>query len=102
MGRFIVLYILKAVTPNCSPQFNLNHYLTQTVEALIFNVERTQTPPYYRFTKKHTSSHDEPEPSSSYHHHIHLDKGQIHTKRHSAEDPQNKLQDESVAFCYIQ
>ena len=24
----------------------------QTVEVLTFNVERTQTPPYYRFTKK--------------------------------------------------
>ncbi len=59
----------------------------QTVESLTFNVERTQTPPFYRLilSKKHSSAaplDEAPEPPQS----LSLDKGQIHTKRHSTED----------------
>jgi len=67
----------------------------QTVEALTFNVERTQTPPYYRFTKKQNQHLDEQPEQPAYHHQL-LDKGQIHTKRHSAEDPQKMQQEEYV------
>ena len=64
----------------------------QTVEALTFNVERTQTPPFYRLTSIRTRAStttvlecsSEPETAG---HTMVLDKGQIHTKRHSGEDP---------------
>ena len=57
------------------------------MESLTFNVERTQTPPFYRLTqaKKHSSAaplDEAPEPPQA----LSLDKGQIHTKRHSTED----------------
>ena len=60
----------------------------QTVEALNFTVERTQTPPFFRLTPVNKRSGggavEECEDADD---EIVLDKGQIHTKRRSGEDP---------------
>lgn len=70
----------------------------QTIEPLNYNVERMETPPFYRLTKRQhtiTSADEEGKAvegvreamSSSHPISAPLDKGQIHTKRASAEDP---------------
>ena len=58
----------------------------QTIEPLTFSVERTPTPPFYRLTslKKQPATIADADDFSQF---SHLDKGQIHTKRHSGEDP---------------
>ena len=62
----------------------------QTIEPLNFNVERTETPPYYRLTslkKQQTNALSDSAQGESSEAMVVLNKGQIHTKRHSAEDP---------------
>ena len=72
--------------------------MKQSIEPLQLNVERIETPPFYRLTKRQPvmsviaecdrdgggnevqSIQQQPQVNL-------LDKGQIHTKRHSAEDP---------------
>lgn len=62
----------------------------QTVETLNCLIERTETPPFYRLTsmRKASSHSDAPaadpgNPSRD----LAVEKGTIHTKRHSGEDP---------------
>lgn len=64
-------------------------FLFKTIEPLSFNVERMETPPYYRLSKRQltVASNNEEEGLGHGDAQQHLDKGQIHTKRHSAEDP---------------
>ena len=62
----------------------------QTVETLSWLIERTETPPFFRLTSvRKASSHSAEQPSgapgdppAAAH-----EKGTIHTKRHSGEDP---------------
>jgi hypothetical protein len=69
----------------------------QTTEPLQLNVERIETPPFYRLSKRQqavsVSIDNERDggteaPTAQQQSQVNLlDKGQIHTKRHSAEDP---------------
>lgn len=62
----------------------------QTVETLYMNIERTQTPPYYRLSplrKTGTSNNtNDDEKQISPPVEGQLEKGVLHTKRHSAND----------------
>lgn len=63
----------------------------QTIETLNCLIERPDTPPFYRLTSmRKTSSHSEG-PGGGAHdaklHDMAIEKGTIHTKRHSGEDP---------------
>lgn len=59
----------------------------RTAEPLPFNVERTETPPFYRLSKRQITTASVNDDEGEVREAPHLDKGQIHTKRHSAEDP---------------
>ncbi|KAE8748600.1 furry [Frankliniella occidentalis] len=57
----------------------------QTVETLSWLIERTETPPFFRLTSvRKASSHSAEQPAEAPPAH---EKGTIHTKRHSGEDP---------------
>lgn len=66
----------------------------QTVETLNCLIERTETPPFYRLTsmRKASSSHSDGGPAApgapdTTGRDLTVEKGTIHTKRHSGEDP---------------
>ncbi|XP_055625091.1 protein furry isoform X2 [Toxorhynchites rutilus septentrionalis] len=63
----------------------------QTVETLNCLIERTETPPFYRLTSMRKASSHSDGPASGNNdskvHEIGVEKGTIHTKRHSGEDP---------------
>lgn len=63
----------------------------QTIETLNCLIERTETPPFYRLTSmRKASSHSDPGPGQSdpaARPDLTVEKGTIHTKRHSGEDP---------------
>lgn len=62
----------------------------QTIETLNCLIERTETPPFYRLTSmRKTSSHSDGPAGGNHDAKIHdtIEKGTIHTKRHSGEDP---------------
>ncbi|KAL3276200.1 hypothetical protein HHI36_020918 [Cryptolaemus montrouzieri] len=66
----------------------------QTVETLNCLIERTETPPFYRLTMmRKTSSHSDGnnggpgQSDSNSRNDLSVEKGTIHTKRHSGEDP---------------
>lgn len=62
----------------------------QTIETLNCLIERTETPPFYRLTSmRKTSSHSEGPAGGNQDTKLHdtIEKGTIHTKRHSGEDP---------------
>lgn len=61
----------------------------QTVETLNCSIERTETPPYYRLTSvRKVSGYSDPDPHSDQHNNneLSIEKGTIHTKRHSSEE----------------
>lgn len=62
----------------------------QTVETLNCLIERTETPPYYRLTSvRKISGYTDPDPHSDTHgnnNELSVEKGTIHTKRHSSEE----------------
>ncbi len=62
----------------------------QTVETLNYLIERTETPPYYRLTSmRKVSGYSDPDPHSDQHgnsNELSVEKGTIHTKRHSSEE----------------
>lgn len=60
----------------------------QTVETLNCMIERTETPPFYRLTsmRKASSHSDGPTAHDSRTQDLTVEKGTIHTKRHSGED----------------
>ncbi|XP_055608943.1 protein furry isoform X4 [Uranotaenia lowii] len=63
----------------------------QTVETLNCLIERTETPPFYRLTSMRKASSHSDGPASGNNdpkvHDVGVEKGTIHTKRHSGEDP---------------
>lgn len=61
----------------------------QTIETLNCLIERTETPPFYRLTSmRKASSHSDPGPGQAEaSRDLGVEKGTIHTKRHSGEDP---------------
>lgn len=62
----------------------------QTVETLNCLIERTETPPFYRLTSmRKASSHSDAPPADPGNpsRDLAVEKGTIHTKRHSGEDP---------------
>lgn len=64
----------------------------QTVETLNCLIERTETPPFYRLTSMRKASSHSDGPTSggvndSRIQELGVEKGTIHTKRHSGEDP---------------
>lgn len=57
-----------------------------TVETLSWLIERTETPPFYRLTNvRKASNHSDPGQSEL--REQATERGTIHTKRHSGEDP---------------
>ena len=64
----------------------------QTVETFHCNIERTETPPYYRLTslRKASSNSDEKVHLTSSRQDLTSTSGTIHTKRHAPEDPHSK------------
>ncbi|XP_016844243.1 protein furry isoform X3 [Nasonia vitripennis] len=86
-AKRVVLYLARA-----RPDRLVDEMMTelQTVETLNCLIERTETPPFYRLTsmRKASSHSDAPaadpgNPSKD----LGVEKGTIHTKRHSGEDP---------------
>lgn len=62
----------------------------QTIETLNCLIERTETPPFYRLTSMRKTSSNSEGPAGGNHDtklHDTIEKGTIHTKRHSGEDP---------------
>lgn len=64
----------------------------QTVETLNCLIERTETPPFYRLTSMRKASSHSDGPTSggandARNQELGVEKGTIHTKRHSGEDP---------------
>lgn len=67
----------------------------QTIETLNCLIERTETPPFYRLTSmRKASSHSDGgtggvagQSDSAIRSELAVEKGTIHTKRHSGEDP---------------
>ncbi|XP_045464267.1 protein furry isoform X2 [Harmonia axyridis] len=87
-AKRVVLYMAR-VQP--SKLFDEMMTELQTVETLNFNIERTETPPFYRLTMmRKTSSHSDGntgQVDSNSRYDLSVEKGTIHTKRHSGEDP---------------
>ncbi|KAJ9600360.1 hypothetical protein L9F63_009330, partial [Diploptera punctata] len=90
-AKRVVLYLARARSDRL-----LDEMMTelQTVETLNCLIERTETPPFYRLTsmRKASSHSDGPggvagQPDSGNRNEIGVEKGTIHTKRHSGEDP---------------
>ncbi|RZF45117.1 hypothetical protein LSTR_LSTR014742 [Laodelphax striatellus] len=87
-AKRVVLYLARA-----RPDRLLDEMMgeLQTVETLNCLIERTETPPFYRLTSmRKASSHSDPgpglqDPASRVD--LAVEKGTIHTKRHSGEDP---------------
>lgn len=83
----MVLYLARA-----RPDRLVDEMMTelQTVETLNCLIERTETPPFYRLTsmRKASSHSDAPtaDPANPPRD-LGVEKGTIHTKRHSGEDP---------------
>lgn len=57
----------------------------QTIETLNCLIERTETPPFYRLTSMRKTSSQVGNYDAK--HNESVEKGTIHTKRHSGEDP---------------
>ncbi|XP_039287310.1 protein furry [Nilaparvata lugens] len=89
-AKRVVLYLARA-----RPDRLLDEMMgeLQTVETLNCLIERTETPPFYRLTSmRKASSHSDPgpglqDPGGSGRNDLAVEKGTIHTKRHSGEDP---------------
>ncbi|CAG9782170.1 unnamed protein product [Diatraea saccharalis] len=91
-AKRVVLYLARS-----RPERLLDEMMTelQTVETLNCLIERTETPPFYRLTsmRKATSGHSDTPGTGSQDATgragdlAPVEKGTIHTKRHSGEDP---------------
>lgn len=87
-AKRVALYLARA-----SPNRLLDELMTelQTVETLNCLIERTETPPFYRLTSmRKASSHSDgaaPGNNDNKINELTVEKGTIHTKRHSGEDP---------------
>lgn len=90
-AKRVNLYLARA-----QPNRLLDEMMTelQTVETLNCLIERTETPPFYRLTSmRKASSHSDGgggtggHPDSASRSDLAVEKGTIHTKRHSGEDP---------------
>lgn len=87
-AKRVVLYLARARADRL-----LDELMTelQTVETLNCLIERTETPPFYRLTSmRKTSSHSDPGPGQNdigSRNDLAVEKGTIHTKRHSGDDP---------------
>ncbi|KAG7313541.1 hypothetical protein JYU34_000685 [Plutella xylostella] len=91
-AKRVVLYLARSRSERL-----LDEMMTelQTVETLNCLIERTETPPFYRLTsmRKATSGHSDEPPTGSQDatgrtgELAPVEKGTIHTKRHSGEDP---------------
>ncbi|XP_068083711.1 protein furry [Anabrus simplex] len=90
-AKRVVLYLARA-----RPDRLLDEMMTelQTVETLNCLIERTETPPFYRLTsmRKASSHSDGPggvagQADAANRSDLGVEKGTIHTKRHSGEDP---------------
>ncbi|XP_075228459.1 microtubule binding protein furry isoform X2 [Lycorma delicatula] len=87
-AKRVVLYLARA-----RPDRLLDEMMgeLQTIETLNCLIERTETPPFYRLTSmRKASSHSDPGPGvqdPGGRNDLAVEKGTIHTKRHSGEDP---------------
>ncbi|XP_969290.2 protein furry [Tribolium castaneum] len=87
----VVLYLARVQPVRLLDEMMLE---LQTVETLNCLIERTETPPFYRLTvMRKTSSHSDGtngaggQSDSNARQDLNIEKGTIHTKRHSGEDP---------------
>ncbi|CAG9770963.1 unnamed protein product [Ceutorhynchus assimilis] len=90
-AKRVVLYLARVQPVRLLDEMMLE---LQTVETLNCLIERTETPPFYRLTvMRKTSSHSDGtngvagQSDSSSRNDLSIEKGTIHTKRHSGEDP---------------
>lgn len=78
----------------------------QTVETLNCLIERTETPPFFRVTSmRKTSSHSDAtssgtQPDAASRSELGVEKGTIHTKRHSGEDPMKDSGNKGSSSCH--
>ncbi|XP_024082202.1 protein furry isoform X2 [Cimex lectularius] len=82
-AKRVVVYLCRAKTDRL-----LDEMITElhTVETLNWLIERTETPPFYRLTSmRKASSHSDPGQAEAAR--DTTERGTIHTKRHSGEDP---------------
>ncbi|XP_050300806.1 protein furry isoform X2 [Anthonomus grandis grandis] len=90
-AKRVVLYLARVQPVRLLDEMMLE---LQTVETLNCLIERTETPPFYRLTvMRKTSSHSDGtngvagQSDCSSRNDLSIEKGTIHTKRHSGEDP---------------
>ena len=83
-AKRVVLYLART-----SPNRLLDEMVAelQTVETLNCLIERTETPPFYRLTSMRKASSHSAEQTDASRNDLAVEKGTIHTKRHSGEDP---------------
>ncbi|XP_030039716.1 protein furry isoform X2 [Manduca sexta] len=106
-AKRVVLYLARS-----RPERLLDEMMTelQTVETLNCLIERTETPPFYRLTsmRKATSGHSDGPGTGSQDatgrtgELAPVEKGTIHTKRHSGEDPAKASAKAAEASCRMQ
>ncbi|KAH1002588.1 hypothetical protein HUJ04_008665 [Dendroctonus ponderosae] len=94
-AKRVVLYLARVQPVRLLDEMMLE---LQTVETLNCLIERTETPPFYRLTvMRKTSSHSDGtngvagQSDSSSRNDLSIEKGTIHTKRHSGEDPSKSV-----------
>ncbi|XP_030765953.1 protein furry isoform X3 [Sitophilus oryzae] len=94
-AKRVVLYLARVQPVRLLDEMMLE---LQTVETLNCLIERTETPPFYRLTvMRKASSHSDGtngvagQSDSSSRNDLSIEKGTIHTKRHSGEDPSKSL-----------
>ncbi|KAJ8924572.1 hypothetical protein NQ315_000721 [Exocentrus adspersus] len=90
-AKRVVLYLARVQPARLLDEMMIE---LQTVETLNCLIERTETPPFYRLTvMRKASSHSDGtngvggQTDSSSRNDLSIEKGTIHTKRHSGEDP---------------
>ncbi|XP_046667613.1 protein furry isoform X2 [Homalodisca vitripennis] len=87
-AKRVVLYLARARADRLLDEMMSE---LQTIETLNCLIERTETPPFYRLTSmRKASSHSDPGPGQTdpaSRADLAVEKGTIHTKRHSGEDP---------------
>ncbi|KAJ8938143.1 hypothetical protein NQ318_007003 [Aromia moschata] len=90
-AKRVVLYLARVQSARLLDEMMIE---LQTVETLNCLIERTETPPFYRLTvMRKASSHSDGangvagQTDSSSRNDLSIEKGTIHTKRHSGEDP---------------
>lgn len=72
-----------------------------TVETLNWLIERTETPPFYRLTSmRKASSHSDPGQAETSRDTA-TERGTIHTKRHSGEDPAKMTYETLIIYIFL-